>query len=65
MSDAPDRLAVLLGVIYAMTDRAPQVQRTIELLDGRWTPPILAELARGGCRYRTSTMLWAATPTRC
>jgi DNA-binding HxlR family transcriptional regulator len=35
-----------------MTDRGPPVQRVIDLLDGRWTLPILAELARGGRRYQ-------------
>jgi DNA-binding HxlR family transcriptional regulator len=35
-----------------MTDRTPQVQRAIDLLDGRWTLPILAELAHGGRRYQ-------------
>lgn len=34
-----------------MTDRT-QVHRAIDLLDGRWTLPILAELARGGRRYQ-------------
>lgn len=35
-----------------MTDRAPQVQRAVDVLDGRWTLPILAELALGGHRYQ-------------
>jgi DNA-binding HxlR family transcriptional regulator len=35
----------------AMTDRA-LVQRAIDLLDGRWTLPILTELTRGGRRYQ-------------
>jgi DNA-binding HxlR family transcriptional regulator len=35
-----------------MTERASEIQRAIDLLDGRWTLPILAELARGGRRYQ-------------
>jgi DNA-binding HxlR family transcriptional regulator len=35
-----------------MTDNATQVQRAIDLLDGRWTLPILAELSGGGRRYQ-------------
>ena len=34
-----------------MTDLV-QAQKAIGLLDGRWTLPIMAELARGGCRYQ-------------
>jgi len=36
----------------AMTDRGRQVQGAIDLVDGRWTLPILAELARAGRRYQ-------------
>jgi DNA-binding HxlR family transcriptional regulator len=39
-------------VIWAMTDRTPQAQRAIDLLDGRWTLPILATLVQGGRRYQ-------------
>lgn len=34
-----------------MTNRV-QARRAIDLLDGRWTLPILAELAQGGRRYQ-------------
>jgi DNA-binding HxlR family transcriptional regulator len=41
-----------LGTDLSVADRAPQARRAIDLIDGRWTLAVLAELRDGGRRYQ-------------